>query len=156
MLVVLADPVPPDEVDRRVVGEEELEPEREMADLCLTSAEGTTLYGLCRGLRLKTRGTPRRVKLASGGADVLRTLELPALVHVTLTHEMDERDPRYARDWGWIVGVTHTVIVFGFVEEGGVELVEVGDPAIGRERWEARSLADLDARRIITLAERAR
>jgi hypothetical protein len=129
--------------------------EREMADLCLTSEEGTVLYGLCRGLRLKTRGTPLRMRIASGGADDLRSLRLPALVHVTLTREMDERDPRYSRDWGWIVGVTHTVVVFGFLEENGIELVEIGDPAVGRERWEARSLADLHARRFITLAERA-
>jgi hypothetical protein len=130
--------------------------EREMADLCLTSAGGTTLYGLCRGLRIKTRGTPLGVRIASGGAEELRARKLPALVHVTLTREMDERDPRYSRDWGWIVGVTHTVVVFGFVEEGGVELVEVGDPAIGRERWEAGALADLRARRFITLEVRTR
>ncbi|MHC4251329.1 MAG: cysteine peptidase family C39 domain-containing protein [Planctomycetota bacterium] len=129
--------------------------EREMADLCLTSEDGTVLYGLCRGLRIKTRGTPLCMRLTSGDADDLRAARLPALVHVTLTREMDERDPRYARDWGWIVGVTHTVIVFGFVEENGIDLVEVGDPAIGRERWEARSLADLHAHRFITLAESA-
>lgn len=130
--------------------------EREMADLCLTSGKGTTLYGLCRGLRVKTRGTPLCMRITSGDANDLREAALPALVHVTLTREMDARDPRYSRDWGWIVGVTHTVIVFGFLEEDGIDLVEVGDPAVGRERWEARSLADLRARRFITLQARTR
>ncbi len=41
--------------------------------------------------------------------------------------------PEYPKnEWGWTPGVGHTVVVFGFTDDGRVE---VGDPAVGREHW---------------------
>jgi len=123
--------------------------EQEMARLCLTDRSGTRFHGLCRGLRIRTEGTARRMTIGTGNVEDLRTeVELPALVYVKLTPEVDRRDRRYSTEWGWIAGVTHTVVVFAFPNE---KKVEVGDPAFGRERWSIEALRDLCVGRFITL-----
>ncbi len=62
------------------------------------------------------------------------------MVSVRLTQALDRRDPRYRRDWGWLLNVTHSVIVFRFTADGRVE---VGDPGAGREIWSVRGLEEL-------------
>jgi hypothetical protein len=115
--------------------------EGEMADLCLTTAQGTTFHGLFRALRIKTKGTPfrptaRRVALA----DLQAGGNLPAIVNVALTGEVAERDERYARDWGWKIGVSHAVVVLAFPGDGRVLMA---DPSVGREHWNIVGLRDL-------------
>ncbi|MHC4199831.1 MAG: cysteine peptidase family C39 domain-containing protein [Planctomycetota bacterium] len=128
--------------------------EQEMARLCLTDRSGTRFHGLCRGLRIKTEGTARHMKIGTGSVEDLRTgVELPALVYVKLTPEVDRRDRRYSTEWGWIVGVTHTVVVFAFPNE---KKVDVGDPAFGRERWGIEAFQDLCTGRFIVLVARQR
>lgn len=61
-------------------------------------------------------------------------------------------DPRYAGDWGWAPGVKHTVVIFDFP---GTE-VEVGDPAVGRERWTLSDLQTLWYGEGLRLIRRAR
>jgi hypothetical protein len=46
-------------------------------------------------------------------------------------------DPRYAREWGWTPGLRHTVVLFGFTDDGRIE---IGDPSVGREKWSVEAL----------------
>lgn len=115
--------------------------EEQMARLCLTSKRGTRLHGMYRGLRIKTRKTHLRAAVRSAELAHLRTnVTLPVILYVKLNRNVDQRDPRYSRDWGWRVGVPHTVVLFGFAEN---ELIEMGDPGVGREFWDTQALKDL-------------
>ena len=114
--------------------------EEEMVRVCLTNETGTLFYGLYRGLRLKTAGTPWRVEVLSGRlSDVQAQWTGPAILTVGLRTGVSA-DPRYERDWGWLPGVRHAVVVFRFLPNGRVE---IGDPAIGRETWPVETLRDL-------------
>lgn len=110
--------------------------EQEMAELCRTSRLGTTMLGLYRGLKIKTRGTQWDVEVFRGTIPEMRGLGGTMLITVGLKKGQDA-DPRYQREWGWPPGVKHTVVVFDFP---GTE-VEIGDPAAGREQW---TLTDLE------------
>ncbi|BAM04997.1 cysteine peptidase family C39 domain-containing protein [Phycisphaera mikurensis] len=118
--------------------------EREMVRLCLTGERGTPLLGAFRGLYLAAEraGAPLRPVFRRMPAAELRARPelLPAMVSVRLTEELDERDPRYRGDWGWLLGVTHSVVVFRFTRDGRVE---VGDPGAGRELWSVAALESL-------------
>jgi predicted double-glycine peptidase len=103
--------------------------EQEMALLCLTSREGTSMLGLYRGLKIKTRNTAWDVYMFdSATIDDLRGAG-PVLLSVELR---DGRLEQHMQTWGWIPGVPHTVVLLGFV---GDDKVLVADPAIGREVW---------------------
>ncbi|MHC4757790.1 MAG: cysteine peptidase family C39 domain-containing protein [Planctomycetota bacterium] len=115
--------------------------EEEMTRLCLTSDWGTCLHGLYRGLRIKTDDEPFQVKVKSADLNQMqKDVLLPAILNVRLDKEVAERDPRYSNDWGWRVGVTHTVVIFGFNPDG---LIDMGDPGTGREFWDMQALRDL-------------
>ena len=105
--------------------------ESEMATLCLTRAGGTTMHGLYRGLKLKTRGTGFDVEPFRGDLETLRREGGPVILSVRLDPGPGV-DPRYERLWGWAPGVNHTVVFFGFRGDGKTD---VGDPAVGREHW---------------------
>jgi hypothetical protein len=105
--------------------------EAEMARLCLTGREGTTMLGLYRGLVLKTRGTPWRVEVFHGNLEALRPGgATPAILSVRL--DRGATDDRYERLWGWAPGVNHTVVLLGFRADGKTD---IGDPAVGLEHW---------------------
>jgi len=111
--------------------------EREMARLCLTRSWGTTRLGLYRGLKRKTAGTPYDVEVFQWTLDELRARPPgPVILHVVLERGATS-DKRYVRDWGWEVGRPHAVILFRFLPN---DLVEMGDPSIGREPWHVDSL----------------
>lgn len=115
--------------------------EEEMARLCLTGKHGTYLHGLYRGLRVKTNETPLRVAVRSTDLARLRSdVDLPIILNVRLTRKVACRDLRYARDWNWQIGVTHTVVLFGFTDD---ERVDIGEPGVGREFWHLQALRDL-------------
>jgi hypothetical protein len=115
--------------------------EQEMARLCLTGKHGTYLHGLYRGLRIKTRRTPLRAAVRSTDLTHLRNdVDLPVILNVRLTSKVACRDLRYARDWNWRIGVTHTVVLFGFTDD---ERVDIGEPGVGREFWHVQALRDL-------------
>ncbi|MHC4186912.1 MAG: cysteine peptidase family C39 domain-containing protein, partial [Planctomycetota bacterium] len=115
--------------------------EEEMAQLCLTSEWGTCLHGLYRGLSIKTEVKPIHVKVRSANLNQLqKNVTLPAILNVRLDKAVAQRDPRYSNDWGWRIGVNHTVVLFGFKSNG---LIEVGDPGTGREFWDMQALCDL-------------
>jgi len=115
--------------------------EEEMARLCLTGKHGTYLHGLYRGLRIKTRGTPLQVAVRSTDlAHLKNDVELPVILNVRLTRKVARRDLRYAADWNWQVGITHTVVLFGFTDD---DRVDIGEPGVGREFWDVQALRDL-------------
>jgi peptidase C39-like protein len=114
--------------------------EQEMVDLCLTSHQGTSLYGLIRGMRAKTAGTAWRVEAFRCSLDELRAMPKPVILLQIVLEPGADLDPRYEREWGWLPGVPHAVVLFGFLED---EQIEIGDPAVGRERWRVQALRDL-------------
>jgi hypothetical protein len=114
--------------------------EAEMARLCLSDQAGTSLYGIFRGLKLKTQGTGWDVEMVSLTLDDLRRENaLPALLIAELTPPVAAAEPRYASQWGWKVGVPHAVV--GIKIEG--TKIEIGDPATGREHWPLDAVGDL-------------
>lgn len=111
--------------------------EEEMTTLCLTRNSGTRLYGLYRGLKIKTAKTRWEVEIFTWTLDELRAKgDFPVILLVRL-EKNGKVDPRYQNEWGWIPGVTHIVLFYGFKENGKVE---IGDPAVGRECWHVNDL----------------
>lgn len=107
--------------------------EQEMADLCLTR-EGTNWLGLYRGLKLKTQGTDYDVEVYSGDLDSLRKLPSgPMIVSVGLT-KSSAADTAFTREFGWVPGVNHSVILKGFDQNGSAV---IADPTLARcsESW---------------------
>jgi hypothetical protein len=105
--------------------------EAEMATLCLTRDAGTSMLGLYRGLKLKTRGTRWDVEAFRGNIESLRSEPGPVILSVRLDPAPGV-DARYQQLWGWAPGVSHTVVFFGFQSDGKTD---IGDPAVGREYW---------------------
>jgi len=125
--------------------------EKEMIRLCLTRESGTLQLGLYRGLKLKTAGSQWDVEMFQWNLSELRNNKSwPVIIRVIL-EEGDDVDPRYYQEWGWVPGVAHTVVLFGFRDN---DKIEVGDPAAGREHWHAKSLEVLWDGRGIRLVSR--
>jgi hypothetical protein len=110
--------------------------EAEMAELCLTTSRGTSTYGLYRGLRIKLRGTGYTIVPFHGTAEQLREAGTPAILTVGLRPD-EAFDERYVVQWGWQPGVQHTVVLFRFLPNGQPD---IGDPSVGRERWNDEAL----------------
>jgi hypothetical protein len=111
--------------------------EEEMSRLCLTTMHGTSMLGLYRGLKLKTRGSELDAMPFVGTPEDLRESGVgPVLLSVGLPSSSDV-DPVYEQQWGWIPGVSHTVVLYRFL---GNDKAEIGDPATGREVWNLRDL----------------
>lgn len=116
--------------------------EAELAGLCLTTERGTPFLCLYRGLLVKTRGSSWGVTVVRGSMSDLRLAAAPGsplLLSVGLPRGGVE-DLRYERDWGWARGQRHAVVLFRFLPDG---LVEMGDPSVGRERWNEGGVATL-------------
>ena len=115
--------------------------EQEMADLCLTRKEGTYWQGLYRGLKLKTFGTAWDVEVVSV-RDVEQLKEKtetgPAIITVGLPKN-STYDPIYEERWGWRPGVSHSVVLFRFLNR---QQVRIGDPSVedGQEYWTQQDL----------------
>lgn len=127
--------------------------ETTMVGPCLTDARGTPLLGLYRGLKLATSGTGYEPVFHDLSPAQLRDRPhlLPAIISVKLTAEVDFREPRYRARWGWLLNVTHSVVLFRFVGDGRIE---VGDPGAGRELWSTQALDDLWVGDVLTLERR--
>jgi hypothetical protein len=111
--------------------------EEEMANLCLTRNSGTRLYGLYRGLKIKTAKTQWDAEIFTWTLDELRANgDFPVILLVRLDKN-GKVDPRYQNEWGWIPGVTHIVLFYGFKEN---DKVDMADPAVGREYWHVNDL----------------
>lgn len=110
--------------------------EQEMAELCLTR-RGTTWQGLYRGLVRKTAGTAWRVEVFNGSVSDLALMgPAPVLLNVGLPVDQ-EVDPNYIAENGWIPGMRHTVVFFGFTE---FREALMGEPTWGLEHWRLEDL----------------
>src|SRR5262249_9190240 len=131
--------------------------EQEMAELCLTRQDGTYWQGLYRGLKLKTRGTDWDVEVFSG-KDLLdlqkMTLDGPGILTVGLPDDAPAYRI-YQYDWGWVPGVSHSVVLFRFLPR---QQVRVGDPSLdeGQENWSRNDLQVLWRGRGIRLVPRGK
>ena len=125
--------------------------EADLVGPCLTDNRGTPLLGLYRGLKLATAGTGYEPVFHELTAEQLENRPdlLPAIVSVKLTPEADFREPRYRARWGWLLNVTHSVVLFRFTGDGRVE---VGDPGTGREVWRLYVLDDLLVGDVLSLS----
>lgn len=115
--------------------------EQEMAQLCLTR-EGTNWQGLYRGLKLKTAGTPYDVQVCSGDWKQLQAMSQgPMIVSVGLP-QFGSADPAFTREFGWVPGVNHSVIVRYF-DQNGSAIVSDPTQARCRESWAPETLQTL-------------
>ena len=117
--------------------------EEELAELCFTRASGTPMLGAFRGLARKCEITEFDVRVLSRATvDDLREAcqRGPVLLSVGLDRWQRGYDPRYVTEWGWSPGSRHAVVLFGFLPGGKLD---IGDPSVGRERWNEDALAVL-------------
>ena len=115
--------------------------EQEMAELCLTR-HGTSWQGLYRGLKLKTAGTGWDVEICrSSPADLARNCNSPMILSVGLDGSAPA-DTEFTREFGWIPGVNHSVVLEGFSSSG---CAVIADPSqeMSREHWDQGTLAAL-------------
>jgi RNA polymerase sigma-70 factor (subfamily 1) len=108
--------------------------EGEMMDLCLTRLGGTPELGLYRGVTIKTRRTALDVEVMRHGLESLRQVDgCPALL---LVDAEDAVGPETG-NWWRANGPDHAIVVYGFADDGKVE---VGDPSCGLDRWTMNEL----------------
>lgn len=126
--------------------------EQEMAELCLTR-RGTSWQGLYRGLKLKTAGTKWDVEVVCCSPEELRKLSQgPMIISVGLDAGSSS-DTEFTREFGWIPGVNHSVILHGFTSYGSAV---IADPTqeLCREQWDQKTLDILWRGYAIRLVER--
>ena len=125
--------------------------EQEMADLCLTR-HGTSWQGLYRGLKLKTAGTKWDVQVVACSRQELRNLSGPMIISVGLESSAPG-DSDFTREFGWIPGVNHSVVLLGFTCYG---CATIADPTqeLSREQWDDEMLKVLWRGYGIRLVER--
>ena len=110
--------------------------EQEMAVLCLTR-NGTTWPGLYRGLKLKTAGTPWKVRpFACDCEELHKYAQLPIIIAVGLDAKSNISE-EMRQEGGWIPGVQHSVVMFQLNSAGDAL---IGDPARGLEVWSSGEL----------------
>lgn len=114
--------------------------EQEMAELCLTR-HGTSWQGLYRGLKLKTAGTRWDVQVVACSHRELPRLPGPMIISVGL-ESTARGDTDYTREFGWVPGVNHSVILHGFTNFGSAI---IADPTqeLSREQWDEEMLRTL-------------
>lgn len=121
--------------------------ESEMAELCLTR-KGTTWQGLFRGLTIKTRDQPFRVRVVECEWDELPDkLTGPAILSVGIDPSKPYPE-HYTKYWGWMPGVRHSVMLRDVISDGRLS---IADPAVGAELWTEVDLQTLFRGRFITL-----
>ena len=111
--------------------------EAEMVRLCMTRQWGTSMWGVYRGLRLRTGGTPYRVKVVTASVDSLLKSSETALLIVGIRRGRVPDDSRYTEDWGWTPGTFHAVC---FLRPGEDDLVIMADPSVGPDHWSRENL----------------
>lgn len=125
--------------------------ETQLAELCLTNDKGTHLTGLYRGLSLLSPDDKRvRVEQLSVAEVMARPDAVPAIVSLRLTEEMALRDSRFTEEWGWDIGMMHTVVLIGFPSD---KLAAIADPGVGRETWTVKGLEELWTGEVIYLEQ---
>ncbi|MCE9528827.1 MAG: hypothetical protein K8R36_22505 [Planctomycetales bacterium] len=125
--------------------------EQEMAQLCLTR-HGTSWQGLYRGLKLKTVGTKWDVEVVACSRQELPKLKGPMIISVGLDSTASG-DTDFTREFGWVPGVNHSVVLTGFTSYGSAT---IADPTqeLSREQWDDDMLKVLWRGYAIRLVER--
>lgn len=115
--------------------------EPDLVQACLTSERGTSTHGLYRGMKLGTERTRWEAvwtrTQTPQSAEELSGYAFPIMVSVMLKESDVSEFPRYEKEWGWIPGALHYVVLYGVTSDGKVW---VGDPAVGKEQWSFESL----------------
>ena len=127
--------------------------EQEMAELCLTR-HGTSWQGLYRGLKLKTARTKWDVEVVACSTQELAQLtQGPMIISVGLDASAPG-DTDFTREFGWIPGVNHSVILHGFTPYGSAV---ISDPTqeLCREQWNEETLRVLWRGYAIRLVKRS-
>ena len=125
--------------------------EAEMVKHCLTDARGTPSSGLWRGLCLATKGKDVYPEVANVSIDhLIRRGPFPSALVVGLPRV--GADPIYVKRYGWAPGYRHSVVIYGIKSDG---MVDIGDPAVGRETWSQEDLRILYRGEAITLRSRS-
>ena len=124
--------------------------EEEMVNLCFSTWKGTSMHGIIRGLAVKLQGSEWRVRAREMSVQDMEKLEASAILEVGLQNGIPE-DLRYVTQWGWILGVQHTAVLFGVMPDGNLD---IGDPTTGREIWRPEALKVLWQGTAITLERR--
>lgn len=117
--------------------------ESELAALCFTRSAGTPMLGTFRGLAKKCKGAPFGVRVLSWAtvAELKAACRTgPVMLSVGLDRWQRGYDPRYVTEWGWSPGSRHAIVLFGFLPGGKLD---IGDPSVGREKWDEDALAVL-------------
>lgn len=123
--------------------------EQEMAELCLTNGSGTSWQGLYRGLSLKTKGSNLGVEvLPCEPSDLALLTHSNAILSAGIPTGMKDVPAIYTEQYGWEVGELHSVVFFGFNQEG---YAIIGDPEVGMEIWSWEDLQILVRGRAIRL-----
>jgi hypothetical protein len=129
--------------------------EQEMAELCLTRKEGTHWQGLYRGLKLKTAGTEWDVEVFSANTilELRNWAEYGPIILTVGLPKGNGAPSTYEEEWGWIPGVSHSVVLFKFWT---VEMASIGDPSVadGKEIWTENDLRILWQGRGVRLVPR--
>ena len=113
--------------------------EQEMAELCLTR-QGTTWMGLYRGLKLKTEGTDWDVQIIHFDASSADYVPRGPMVLTAMLTSDSERMEAYQGEWGWIPGVSHSVVFLNQTRSGSFRMV---DPTVGIENWTSEDVRTL-------------
>jgi Peptidase C39 family len=115
--------------------------EQEMAELCLTR-RGTSWQGLYRGLKLKTAGTDWDVEVCQGPVEsIARHTGGPMILSVGLAAGTPP-NAEYTREFGWVPGVNHSVVLEG-VCSGGTVVIADPSQEMAREHWDRETLTTL-------------
>ena len=125
--------------------------EQEMAELCLTR-RGTSWQGLYRGLKLKTAGTKWDVQVVACSRQDLPQLKGPMIISVGL-ESAAPGDTEFTREFGWVPGVNHSVILLGFTTYGSAVIAD-STQELSREQWDDDTLQVLWRGYAIRLVER--
>lgn len=106
--------------------------EQEMAELCLTTRDGTTWLGLYRGLKLKTSGTAWDVDIIQVDPRTTDAIPTGPILLSAMLDPENKLSRDYQADNGWIPGVAHSVIYLNQTWWGSYTMI---DPAVGTEDW---------------------
>jgi len=107
--------------------------EKDMAEACLTTENGTPNQGIWRALKMYV---PDGYKVSVARFHDYNSLPFPLLVNMKLKSDDFNASIHYGQ-WGWKPAVPHTVVLLGRAENGKLL---VADPATGMDLWDYQIL----------------
>jgi len=113
--------------------------EEEMAELCLTR-QGTSWKGFYRGLKLKTKDSPYKVRMDYLTPQELASSGRPVVLRVGKRAWFGSSNAAGLPD-GWNVGEIHSVVCLGQIQ--GYYVIADPNPDIGIEFWSEEELSQV-------------